>query len=146
MTDTLHSPGAPVICCQFIFRPGTYDDDFHRLDVQIDEYARSLPGFDRVEKWLSPEGDVVNAMYYFADRKSVAMLGRFPLHGEAKGQVARWYDGYRIVVSDVRATYGDGRLPAPAGASQVSDQTPDQDAGRAVVATGEGDNINEDLA
>jgi hypothetical protein len=44
-----------VICCQFIFKPGTYDDDFHRLDDAIDDYARSLPGFDRVEKWLSPE-------------------------------------------------------------------------------------------
>ena len=51
-----------MICCQFIFKPGTYDDDFHRLDGEIDDYARSLPGFDRVEKWLSSEGDVVNAM------------------------------------------------------------------------------------
>ena len=110
-----------MICCQFIFKPGTYDDDFHRLDHEIDEYARSLPGFDRVEKWLSPEGDVVNAMYYFADRKSVAQLGRFPQHREAKGQVHRWYDGYRIVVSDVRATYGDGLLPAPASAHPTND-------------------------
>lgn len=105
-----------MICCQFIFRPGTYDDDFHRLDGEIDAYARSLPGFDRVEKWLSPEGDIVNAMYYFADHTSVAQLGRFPQHRTAKRDVARWYDGYRIVVSDVRATYGDGRLPAPPSA------------------------------
>jgi hypothetical protein len=131
-----------VICCQFIFRPGTYDDDFLRLDGEIDDYARSLPGFDRVEKWLSPEGDVVNAMYYFADRTSVAMLGRFPQHREAKGQVARWYDGYRIVVSDVRATYGDGRLPTPPGMSQLTDDTPDQDAGRAVTSTA--DNFEDD--
>ncbi len=72
-------------------------------------------------------------MYYFADRTSVAMLGRFPQHREAKGEVARWYDGYRIVVSDVRATYGDGRLPAPPGASQSADDTPTQAAGRAVL-------------
>jgi len=25
--------------------------------------------------------------------------------------VRRWYDGYRIVISEVKATYGDGRLP-----------------------------------
>jgi hypothetical protein len=135
-----------VICCQFIFKPGTYDDDFYRLDSEIDDYARSLPGFDRVEKWLSPAGDVVNAMYYFADRKSVAMLGRLPQHREAKGQVARWYDGYRIVVSDVRATYGDGRLPAPAGASQVADDTPDQDAGRTVVSAAVSADTSEDLS
>lgn len=105
-----------MICCQFIFRPGTYDDDFYRLDQEIDAYARSLAGFDRVEKWLSPEGDVFNAIYYFTDRKSVAQLGRLPQHHEAKGQVHRWYDGYRIVVSDVRAIYGDGQLLAPPSA------------------------------
>ncbi|WP_131105795.1 antibiotic biosynthesis monooxygenase [Ornithinimicrobium sufpigmenti] len=99
-----------MICCQFIFRPGTYDDDFHRLDEQIDDYARSLPGFERVEKWVSPDGRDVNAIYYFADMAAVRQLARFPRHLEAKEQVARWYDGYRIVVSEVSATYGDGRL------------------------------------
>lgn len=103
-------PRSPVICCQFIFRPGTYDADFYRLDGQIAEYARSLPGFDRVEKWVSPDGQDVNAIYYFADMSSVRQLARFPEHLEAKEQVNRWYDGYRIVVSEVTATYGDGRL------------------------------------
>lgn len=99
-----------TVCCQFIFKPGTYDDDFYRLDGQIAEYARSLPGFVKVEKWLSPDGDVTNAIYYFADQKSVAALARFPEHRDAKGQVARWYDGYRIVVSEIKAQYGDGSL------------------------------------
>ncbi len=111
-----------MICCQFIFKPGTYDDEFHRLDEQIDDYASSRPGFDRVETWLSPEGDVVNAAYYFTDQASVAQLARFPQHREARQQVARWYDGYRIVVSDVRATYGDGRLPPPPSAHQDAHQ------------------------
>ena len=101
-----------MICVQFIFKPGEYDDEFHRLDGQIDAFARNLPGFDRVESWQSPEGDVINAMYYFTDRESLSQLSRFPLHLEAKGQVQRWYDGYRIVVSEVSATYGDGRLLA----------------------------------
>lgn len=101
-----------MICCQFIFRPGTYDEDFHRLDAQIDAFARSLPGFDHTEKWLSPDGAVANAIYYFEDMASVRELARFPQHLEAKEQVDRWYDGYRIVVSEVTATYGDGRLSA----------------------------------
>ena len=99
-----------MICCQFIFKPGEYDEEFHRLDGEIDSFARSLPGFDRVETWHAPEGGVVNAVYYFADKESVALLARFPQHQEAKGQVKRWYDGYRIVVSEVTATYGDDRL------------------------------------
>ena len=100
-----------MICVQFIFRPGTYDEDFHRLDGQIDDYARALPGFVRTETWRNPEQGLVNAIYYFTDQKSVAHLARFPVHREAKGQVHRWYDGYRIVVTEVKATYGDGRLP-----------------------------------
>ena len=36
-----------MICCQFIFKPGTYDDDFHELDGQIDTFARSLPGLEK---------------------------------------------------------------------------------------------------
>lgn len=101
-----------MICCQFIFKPGTYDDDFHRLDGQIDAYARGLAGFVKVETWSAPEAGLVNAIYYFEDMAAVRQLAQFPQHLEAKGQVARWYDGYRIVVSQITATYGDDRLPA----------------------------------
>lgn len=103
-----------MICAQFIFTPGTYDEDFHRLDGQIEAFARSLPGFVRVENWQSADGATLNAVYYFEDSASLAQLARFPQHLEAKGQVARWYDGYRIVVSEITATYGDGRLDPPA--------------------------------
>ena len=99
-----------MICAQFIFKPGTYDEEFHRLDGEIDAFARSLPGFDRIELWHAPESGVINAIYYFTDRESVAQLSRFPQHLEAKGQVQRWYDGYRIIISEVTSTYGDGRL------------------------------------
>ena len=99
-----------MICVQFIFRPGTYDEDFHRLDGQIDEYARALPGFVRTETWTQAESGLVNAIYYFSDRAALRALGSFPAHLDAKGQVQRWYEGYRIVVTEVTATYGDGRL------------------------------------
>ena len=99
-----------MICCQFIFKPAAYDDEFHRLDEQIDRYARSLPGFEKLEKWEEPKSGVVNAIYYFTHQKSVVLLARFPQHREAKEKVHRWYDGYRIVISEVTATYGDGRL------------------------------------
>lgn len=99
-----------MIICQFIFKPGAYDDDFHRLDGQIDAFARSLPGFLATETWRSAQGDLVNATYYFDDMKSVRELAAYPHHLEAKGQYQRWYDGYQIVVSEVTASYGDGRL------------------------------------
>ena len=100
-----------MINCQFIFRPGTYDDDFHDLDGRIDAFARSLPGFRTVETWRSEDGSVVNASYWFDDMASVRELSQYPAHLEAKGQNQRWYDGYQIIVSEVTATYGDGRLP-----------------------------------
>jgi antibiotic biosynthesis monooxygenase (ABM) superfamily enzyme len=100
-----------VICVQFVFKPGTYDEDFHQLDRQIDAYARSLPGFVRTETWHQPEKGLVNAIYYFDGKGALAQLASFPTHREAKGRVHRWYDGYRIVVTEVTATYGDGRLP-----------------------------------
>ena len=65
----------------------------------------------KAETWVAPESGTVNAIYYFADTQSVAQLARFPQHREAKGQVQRWYDGYRIVISEITATYGDDRLP-----------------------------------
>jgi heme-degrading monooxygenase HmoA len=99
-----------MICVQFIFTPGEYDDEFHRLDGVIEAFARSLPGFVRIETWQSADGLTINATYYFTDREALGELSRFPQHLEAKGQVARWYDGYRIVVSEVVTTYGDGRL------------------------------------
>ena len=99
-----------MICAQFIFTPGTYDDDFHRLDRQIDEYARGLPGFVRSETWEARATGETNAIYYFEDKAALAALARFPQHREAKGEVARWYQAYRIVLSEVTATYGDRGL------------------------------------
>ena len=99
-----------MICCQFIFKPGTYDDDFHSLDGQIDSYARSLPGFLTVDTWVSKDGTVTNASYFFKDMAAVRQLSSFAQHQQAKSEYARWYDGYQIVVCEVKGAYGDGRL------------------------------------
>jgi hypothetical protein len=99
-----------VICCSFVFRPGTYDDEFHRLDDDIEQFARALDGFDRIETWQSADGTLVNAMYYFADMRAVRQLAGYATHLQAKGQVDRWYEGYRVIVSEVTATYGNDRL------------------------------------
>lgn len=98
-----------MICCQFIFTPGVYDDEFHKLDDQIDAYARSLPGFQHIEEWQSKDGQIKNAIYYFSDRGALSDLARFPQHIEAKANVGRWYHSYRIVVSEVTASYGDAQ-------------------------------------
>lgn len=100
-----------MFSCFFIFKPGSYDDEFHRLDASIDDYAKSLEGYVGVDRWFSADGTVTNAMYYWRDWESVSRFAQFPDHLEAKEKYAQWYNGYQIVISEVKATYGDGRLP-----------------------------------
>ena len=53
---------------------------------------------------------MLNYIYYFADMDAVRELSRFQDHLQAKREYARWYDGYKIIISEVQRTYGDGRL------------------------------------
>lgn len=102
----------------FMFIPGTYDEEFHRLDESIDNYAKSLDGYIGVDRWFSADGLQKNSIYYWRDQESVAQFAKFPDHLEAKEKYARWYDGYQIVISEVKASYGDGQFP------HITNQTP----------------------
>lgn len=99
-----------MFAVSFIFTPGTYDEEFHRLDASIDAFAHSLPGYIGVDRWVSEDGNTKNSIYYWADMESVSTFARFPDHLEAKKKYASWYTGYQIVVSEVRASYGDGAI------------------------------------
>lgn len=95
-----------MIAAQFIFEPGEYDDEFHRLDDSIEADAKELPGFLGIDKWISEDGTKINVIYYFESMASLTKLGRFDDHREAKRRVDGWYKGYRVVVTEVTATYG----------------------------------------
>lgn len=99
-----------MISCQFIFAPGEYDERFHELDASIDAFAQSLEGYVGVDRWVSIDGTSRNSIYYFADAETVKTFSRFPHHLEAKNDYRQWYEGYQIVVGEVKAIYGDGRL------------------------------------
>ncbi len=101
---------------QFIFKPGTYDADFLRLDAVIEEFVQELPGYLGVEKWLSSDGSINNSMYYFADKATLEEFARFPDHLAAKKDYQRWYDGYQVVISEVIAAYGDKKIASIAAA------------------------------
>lgn len=102
-----------TIACQFVFEPGEYDEEFHRLDQQIDQFASELSGFISVHRWLSPDGRFQNSIYFFKDMESVNSLSRFPQHLVAKDEVKRWYKSYQILITEVIASYGDGNLIYP---------------------------------
>lgn len=94
----------------FIFRPGTYDDEFHRLNALIDAAAAANSGFIGSETWRSADGKTVNATYYWNSLESLQKFSRHPQHLEAKKQYSRWYDGYHIVISEVLKSYGDNAI------------------------------------
>lgn len=91
----------------FIWEPGEYDAEFHRLNAAIDEVARALPGFLGAEKWQNADGSRGNVTYYWDGLDTLKAFSIHPAHQEAKRQYARWYRGYHIVVSQVIRSYGD---------------------------------------
>lgn len=101
-----------MFAVQFIFQPGTYDEEFYALDDSIEEYVAKIPGFLGVEKWLKPESTIKNSIYYFETKEAVLDLARFGDHREAKGRVRQWYDGYQVIITEVIAAYGDGNIPS----------------------------------
>lgn len=94
----------------FIFRPGTYDDEFHRLNGLIDAAANANDGFLGAETWQSADGKTFNATYYWQSLESLKAFSTHPSHLEAKKQYSRWYDGYHIVISEVLRSYGDDTI------------------------------------
>ena len=112
----------------FIFKPGTYDDEFHRLDDATQAVADGTEGFLGSETWWSDDRTVCNAIYYWANLKHLDDFAQAVTHKEAKASYDRWYDGYQVVVAEIRTAYGDGRLEhittpvasirRPAGAGQ----------------------------
>ena len=48
----------------FIFKPGTYDDEFHRLDSATEAVADGTAGFLGAETWWLKDGTACNAVSY----------------------------------------------------------------------------------
>lgn len=94
----------------FIFQPGEYDDEFHRLNDEIDAVADSFDSFKGVEKWTSTDGKKFNAIYYWDNLDDLKAFARHPSHIEAKRQYKKWYDGFHIIVSEIIKSYGDEGL------------------------------------
>lgn len=97
----------------FIWEPGEYDDDFHRLNETIDNVAASLPGFLGVDSWQSADGSRRNAVYYWDSLDTLQTFSKHPAHLEAKKRYLSWYKGFHIIVSEVLRSYGDDRFEHP---------------------------------
>ncbi len=97
----------------FIFRPGQYDEEFHRLNELIDSAAKATAGYLGRESWQSPDGKTLNATYYWESIDALAAFSSNEYHLEAKKNYSRWYEGYHIVVAEVIRSYGDRTIAHP---------------------------------
>lgn len=99
-----------MISATFIFRPNNTAGDFETLDDEIMRRAEANPKFKHKERWLSPDGKQIRVIYYFDDSASLRAFSRDEVHQEAKARYAEWYDGYRVEIAEISASWGEGRL------------------------------------
>ena len=102
-----------MIAATFIFKPGTYDDEFHRLDAIIMAVAEATPGYIGAERWWSKDGSERSVVYYFETQEALKAFSRDETHLEAKRQSKRWYEAYRVVISEVLSSHSDGEMDHP---------------------------------
>ena len=110
----------------FIFAKRQFDDEFHRLDQQIAEAARTMPGYLGEEAWENPATGLVSNVYYWESLEALQALIQHPTHLQAKARQAEWLDGYQVIISQVLRTYGDGQLQGRLPTAGLFSSTPDQ--------------------
>jgi heme-degrading monooxygenase HmoA len=78
-----------MYCVAFIYEPGEYDAEFHRLNELIDAAAKSMKGFLGAESWVSEDGKRHNATYYWSNMDVLKEFSSHPKHLEAKREYSR---------------------------------------------------------
>ena len=101
---------ATVYTSTFIFDAKEYDDDFHRLNDEIAERARAIPGFLGEEAWENPETGLHAEVYYWNSLDALHQLIGMDTHREAKRLHDRWIGPYRVVIGQVLSEYGQEGL------------------------------------
>ncbi|WP_125099637.1 antibiotic biosynthesis monooxygenase family protein [Leucobacter chromiireducens] len=94
----------------FIFEARERGDEFFRLDSEIAERARQIPGFLGEEHWVNPETGVHSEVYYWDSREALQQLIGMDTHRLAKRRADEWIGRYRVVIAEVLSSYGDREL------------------------------------
>ncbi|CAG7608181.1 antibiotic biosynthesis monooxygenase family protein [Leucobacter soli] len=100
----------PAFSSTFIFEVGELDHDFHRINDEVAERARSIPGFLGEEAWHDPETGLHAEVYYWESYEALRQLVDMDTHRIAKVRSGEWLGPYRVVISEVRSVYGDPAL------------------------------------
>ena len=99
-----------IFSSTFIFAPGEFDDKFHRLDQEIAELAKAIPGYLGEEAWENKTTGLVSNVYYWNSLEALQKLTNHPKHLEAKSGQSNWLNGYQVVIAQVIRVYGDNKL------------------------------------
>lgn len=99
-----------MLTATFVFKLNNTDGDFKKLDEEIMLRAEANPGYRGKEKWLSPDGSQIRVIYYFETKEHLSEFSRDEVHRQAKARYAEWYDGYRVEIAELTASWGDGNL------------------------------------
>jgi heme-degrading monooxygenase HmoA len=102
-----------MLSATFIFAPGTYDDEFHRLDAIIMAVAEANEGYKGCERWWNEDRTQRSVVYYFDSPEALRTFSTDETHKQAKREYARWYEGYRVVIAEVLSTHTAGTLEHP---------------------------------
>lgn len=97
----------------FIFDTKQFDEEFHRLDALIAAAAKDTEGYLGEEAWEDPKTGRIANVYYWDSERGLKQLMNNPQHLEAKRRYGEWLSGYRVVISQVMRTYGDGAIAHP---------------------------------
>lgn len=129
----------PRYSSTFIFEMRNPDDEFERIDGEIAERARRIPGFLGEEAWGNPETGLHAEVYYWSSMEALRELIGMDTHRLAKSRSQEWLGDYRVVISEVLSVYGDAGL----GVEHAPDPDPDPasavDPGSAPAAGDDGD-------
>lgn len=110
MTTDPDRPVQPKYTSTFIFEIGELDDDFHRINDEVAQRAREIPGFLGEEAWHNEENGLHAEVYYWTDMDALRQLVSMDIHRIAKGRHEEWLGEYRVVISEVKSVYGNPTL------------------------------------
>ena len=100
----------PRYSSTFIFEVGALDADFHRINDEVAQRARKIPGFLGEEAWHNEETGLHAEVYYWTDMDALRQLIGMDTHRLAKSRFGEWLGEYRVVISEVQSIYGNPAL------------------------------------
>lgn len=94
----------------FLFELKHVDDHFNRIDSEIAQRAREIPGFLGEEAWHNEESGLHSEVYYWSSLEALQELVSMDTHQLAKRRYGEWLGEYRVVIAEVHSVYGNPTL------------------------------------